>query len=74
VEAGMSEPRQAHLVLIQQMAESLTALGIYVGMTSSLLHSKAPKSRNRLIEVAEKSDAEVKKAFEILGKMRVLLH
>jgi hypothetical protein len=56
------------------MAESLTALGIYVGMASSLLHSKAPRSRKRLIEVVEKSDAEVKKAFEILAKMRVLLH
>ena len=69
----MKEERKAHLALVQLMAESLTVLGNYLGVASSLLRERSPGSRKRLIEVVEKIDAEVTKAGGILQQMRVLL-
>jgi hypothetical protein len=69
----MSDEREAHIALVQQMAAPLTALENYLGVASRLNRADTPASRRRLADAIMRSNIEVAKANLILQQMRDLL-
>jgi hypothetical protein len=77
---GEGPPSQRHgdltracLALVQHMAEPLTAIASYLEAASHLHRANTSSARTQLVEVIEKSRAQVARADEILRQMRDLL-